>query len=72
MSFSRILGVLLSVTGGALIVAGVIASRSLADSLSSAFTGRLTQNTMWYIFGGIAAATVGLLLALGVLGRKKS
>jgi len=72
MSTTRILGVVLVIAGVALIIIGVVASRSLADSLSTMFRGRLTQHTMWYIFGGIASAGVGLLLALGVIGRTRS
>jgi len=72
MSVTRIVGVLLLVAGIVLIIVGVVASRSLADSLSSVFRGRLTHQTMWYIFGGIASAVIGLLLTLGVIGRSRS
>jgi hypothetical protein len=72
MSISRVVGVVLLIAGIVLIIMGVVASHSLADSLSAVFRGRLTQNTMWYIFGGIALAVVGLLLTLGVIGRTKS
>jgi len=71
MSVARIVGVVLLVAGIVLIIVGVVASRSLADSLSSAFLGRFTHQTMWYIFGGIAAAVLGLLLAVGIVGRKR-
>jgi hypothetical protein len=64
MSAARILGVILLIAGIALIIIGVVASRSLADSLSSMFSGRLTAHTTWYIFGGIAAAVVGLVLTI--------
>jgi hypothetical protein len=72
MSATRILGVLLLIAGVVLIIIGVVASRSLADNLSSIFTGRLTEHTMWYIFGGIASAVVGFVLAIGVIGRGKT
>jgi len=72
MSTARILGVVLLIVGVILIIIGVIASRSLADNLSSIFRGRLTEHTMWYIFGGIASAVVGLVLTLGVFGRTRS
>jgi len=72
MSVARILGVVLLVAGIVLIIVGVIASRSLADSLSTVFRGRLTQQTLWYILGGAASAVVGLLLAIGVFGRTRS
>jgi hypothetical protein len=59
------------VAGVVLIIIGVVASRSLADNLSSVFRGRLTDHTMWYIFGGIASAVVGFVLAIGVVGRAR-
>ena len=72
MSITRVLGIILLIAGVVLIIIGVVASRSLADNLSTIFRGRLTQHTMWYIFGGIASAAVGLLLTIGVFGRTKS
>ncbi len=71
MSSIRIFGVILLVVGSVLIIAGVMASRSLADSLSSAFLGRMTEHTMWYFIGGIASAVVGLVLATGVVGGRR-
>ena len=72
MSATRILGVLLLAVGVVLIIIGVVASRSLADNLSSFFRGRLTDHTLWYIFGGIASAVVGFVLAIGVIGRERT
>jgi drug/metabolite transporter (DMT)-like permease len=72
MSTTRILGVVLLIVGAVLIVIGIIASRSVADSVSSMFTGRLSRNTLWYIIGGGTSALIGLLLALGVVGRSRS
>ena len=72
MSTTRIIGLVLLAVGAVLIVLGVVASRSLADGLSTVFRGRLTQNTLWYIIGGIASALVGLLLVSGLVGRKQS
>jgi len=72
MSITRILGVILLVVGIAFIIMGVVASRSLADNLSSAFLGRFTQRTTWYFIGGIASAVVGLILATGAFGRFRS
>ena len=65
MSTTRILGILLLVAGVVLIIIGVVASRSLADNVSTIFRGRLTEHTLWYIIGGIASAVVGLVLTLG-------
>ena len=72
MSTARILGVILLIAGVILIIIGIVASRSLADNLSTLFRGRLTHQTLWYIFGGIASAAVGLLLTIGVIGRSRS
>jgi hypothetical protein len=71
MNISKIIGVVLLIVGVVLIIIGVTGSRSLADNVSSFLTGHFTRNTMWYIFGGIAMAVVGLLLTLGVFGRPR-
>ena len=65
MSTPRIFGVIFLIAGAVLIIVGVTASRSVADNLSTFFRGHLTQNTLWYIFGGIASAVVGLVLITG-------
>ncbi len=70
MKSTQLIGVVLMIAGVVLIIIGVTASRSLADSVSSFFTGHFTQGTMWYLIGGIAAAVVGLLLTIGVVGRR--
>jgi hypothetical protein len=72
MSIGRVFGAVLLIAGVVLIIVGVVESRSLANSLSSMFMGRLTQHTMLYIFGGIASAVVGLILTTGVFGRARS
>jgi hypothetical protein len=72
MSINRITGMLLIGLGAVLIVLGVIESRSLANGLSNTFLGHFTRTTMWYIFGGIASAVVGVLLAIGAFGRAKA
>ncbi len=72
MRVARILGVILLIAGVVLIIIGVVASRSLADNLSTMFRGRLTDHTMWYIFGGIASAVVGAVLTIGLFGRTRS
>lgn len=64
MSPQRILGVALLVGGVIFLIMGVNASHSMADQVSDTFTGRFTENTTWYIIGGIASAVVGLLLVM--------
>jgi len=47
-----------------LLIVGRNASHSAADQLSNTFTGRFTHETIWYVFGGAAAAIFGLLMVL--------
>lgn len=65
MSISRVVGFVLVGLGVVLIIMGVVASQSLADSLSTTFLGRLTEGTLWYFVGGGASVLVGLVLAFG-------
>lgn len=64
MNTQRTAGIALLVIGLVLVVVGMNASDSLADQWSNFFTGHYTDTTVWYIVGGIAAAVVGLFLAL--------
>ena len=70
MSQRRILGIVLLVAGAALLVVGVNASQSFADSMSNTFTGKFTEKTTWFMFGGGAAALLGLLMV--VTGGKRA
>ena len=63
MSPQRIAGLALLVLGIILVIVGMNASHSFADQLSNTFTGKFTDSTAWYIYGGIAAAIIGGLLA---------
>jgi len=54
----------LLVAGVILLIVGMNASHSVADQVSTTFTGRFTQATTWYIVGGIALALLGLFTAL--------
>jgi hypothetical protein len=65
----RILSIVLLVGGVAFLVIGMNSSHSMADQVSNTFTGRFTDQTTWYIVGGIVAAASGLLLLL-FAGRK--
>ena len=62
MSSQRIVGIVLLVIGVVLAVVGFNASNSVADQVTNTFTGHFTQATAWYIFGGIAAGLLGLLM----------
>jgi uncharacterized membrane protein len=61
MSTQRIVGIVLLVLGVVLLIVGMNASHSTADQVSNTFTGRFTQDTAWYIFGGLAMAIAGFL-----------
>jgi drug/metabolite transporter (DMT)-like permease len=69
MSFGRILGVVALVVGVGLLVTGYNASESAVDQLSETFLGRYTDETVWYLIGGVAAALGGVLLL--VMGGKR-
>ncbi|HAI30105.1 MAG: hypothetical protein CMO07_00155 [Thalassospira sp.] len=69
MSLGRILGVVALVVGIALLVTGYNASESAVDQLSETFLGRYTDETVWYLIGGIASAIGGLLLL--IMGGKR-
>ncbi|BDW89354.1 MULTISPECIES: DUF3185 family protein [Thalassospira] len=69
MSLGRILGVVALVVGVALLVTGYNASESAVDQLSETFLGRYTDETVWYLIGGIASAIGGLLLL--IMGGKR-
>ena len=71
MSSRRIIGIVLLVAGVALLVVGMNASHSAADQVSNTFTGKFTDETAWYIFGGGAAALGGLLMVMVGPGESK-
>ena len=62
MSPQRIAGFVLLVIGLVLFIVGLNASHSFADQLSNTFTGKFTDSTAWYVYGGLAAAIGGALL----------
>jgi uncharacterized membrane protein YqhA len=64
MNSQSIIGAVLVVCGVALLIFGMNASHSVADQVSNTFTGKFTQDTMWYIIGGIGVGIFGLLMIL--------
>jgi uncharacterized membrane protein len=70
MNSKGIVGGVLLVLGIALLIFGMNASHSVADQVSNTFTGKFTQDTMWYIIGGIAVGVLGILMLIfGVRGK---
>jgi type II secretory pathway component PulK len=64
MSPQRILGIVLVVAGVTVMIIGMNASHAASDQISKTFTGHFTDQTTWYIVGGLAAAVFGALLTL--------
>lgn len=65
MNAQGVLGIVLIGVGIALLVFGWNASQSLVDQVSETFTGRFTDETMWYFIGGAAAAVAGVVMIAG-------
>ncbi len=72
MSTQCILGLVLLVVGGVLLVFGLNATDSVADEISEGLTGKFTDETTWYILGGLALALVGGLTLFVGSGRARS
>jgi len=71
MNAQGIIGAVLLVVGVVLLIIGMNSSHSVADQVSNTFSGRFTQDTMWYIIGGIAMGILGLLMVVfGIRGNK--
>ena len=64
MKNKSLIGIALLVIGVILLVVGFNSSQSPADELTEAFTGRYSDETMFYLIGGAVAAVVGLVMAL--------
>jgi len=62
MSNSTIGGIVALALGGALLFFAWRASNAPVDQLSEALTGRYTENTMWYVLGGVAGIVAGVAL----------
>jgi hypothetical protein len=68
MKSSHLFGVVIFAVGIVLLYFAYNASNAPVDQITNAVTGRFTSQTMWYLFGGIAAAVGGGLLFL--VGRR--
>ena len=69
MRMTQILGAVALVIGLVLLGFAYQASNAPIEQVSDALTGRYTNQTMWYLVLGIAAAVGGVLLV--VFGRPK-
>lgn len=68
---NRTLGLVMLIVGIVLILFGLNASESVADTVSEGVTGRYTDTTMWYLIGGGALAVAGASLAF-LRGRRSA
>jgi hypothetical protein len=62
MTLKRILGIVLSIAGVALLAVGLNASHSVADRVTEFFAGRFTHANLAFIIAGTACTAIGLLL----------
>ncbi len=64
MGSTKLLGIALLVIGVILLFFGYNASQSLGEQMAESFTGRFSDETMWYIIAGAASVVVGAVLTL--------
>ena len=64
MKSGQIIGIVVFAIGLVLLYFAYNASNAPVDQIANAVTGRFTNQTMWYLIGGIAAAIGGGLLFL--------
>ena len=69
MRMTQILGAVALVIGLVLLGLAYHASNAPMEQVSNAITGRFTDQTMWYLILGIAAAVGGVLLV--AFGRRR-
>ena len=69
MGMVRILGLVLLAIGIVLLIFGYNASQSVGERIVEGVTGHYTDQTMWYLIGGVAAVVGGVGLAVWGGGR---
>lgn len=62
--FMKILGMILVAVGVVVLGFGINSTRSISEKVVETFSGRFTQQTMFYIIGGVALIVAGIALAL--------
>lgn len=63
MGSNKLIGLVLLVVGLILLYFGWQASQSVGDQVAEAFTGQFTDETLWFLIGGAAAAVAGAYMA---------
>ncbi|KJS04592.1 MAG: membrane protein [Gammaproteobacteria bacterium BRH_c0] len=63
MGSQKLLGIVLIVVGIFLLYFGWQASQSVGEQLTEAFTGRFTDDTVFFLIGGAAALVAGAFMA---------
>ena len=64
MHIGRIIGIVIAVLGLLLLIVGINASQSLGEQVLEDFTGRFSDETTWYMIGGVALIALGVLMAV--------
>ncbi|NQV25940.1 MAG: DUF3185 family protein [Rhodopirellula sp.] len=64
MSMQRIIGLVVLAVGVALVFFGYNASQSVGERVIEGVTGHFTNQTMWFLIGGIATIVGGSALIL--------
>ncbi|WP_148861091.1 DUF3185 family protein [Marinobacter fonticola] len=62
MTTTRIIGLVVLVIGVLLLYFGWQSTQSVGEQLSETLTGRFSDETMWYLIGGAAAAIGGAFM----------
>lgn len=62
MGSTKLVGIVLLVVGIALLYFGYQSTQSVGGQITESLTGRFTDETMWYLIGGAAAAVAGAFL----------
>ena len=65
---SQMVGIVILVLGVVLLVFAYQSSNAPLDQIASTLTGRYTNQTMWYLIGGIGLVVAGGLLT--IFGRR--
>lgn len=58
----KLIGLVLLAVGIVLLFVGWQASQGLDDQLTQAFTGRFTDETLWFFVGGVVAVVAGIFM----------